>query len=191
MQDRFLDSLEDELDVFCVDRCCEMTEERKRSVAASLIEKIEFEHLDVRQRVWIAGELTEIVLDVNVSILDLLLEQISLVKKKYDRDGREGLIVDNRFKDVARLDQAIRLAILVEDLIEFTRRDEEEDRSDLVETLVPLLSLGALAANVDEPKRNVLDAELVLSDALGCLSRVQDVERVRNIVLQRTQQKPR
>ena len=146
-----------------------------------LVEERQFELLDLLEVVRIAGELWKRVLYANA--LHLLGEQVGFVEEEYDGDFDERLIVDDCVEDVARLDEAVRLAILVDHLIELARRHEEEDRLDAVEALVPLLALRPLSADVDEEEWFVLDDELVFGDALGCLASVENVRVDRKVIL--------
>lgn len=124
----------------------------------------------------VPGELRVIILDVRRRILHLERQQVRFVQEQDDRDVLERRVVDDRVEDVARLLQPIRALVLGQHLVELGRRDEEQDRRHrTIEAFRPLLALRPLATDVDKDKRNVLDANRELKDALRGLATVQDV----------------
>ena len=121
----------------------------------------------------------------DVRTLNLLFEQVGLVEEEDNRDLLKGAIVDDRVEDVARLEKSIGAPVFEQDLVIFTRRCEEQNRFDVVKTLVPALALGSLASDVDEAKRDIIYEELVLRDSLCGFASVKDILFGRYVALKR------
>lgn len=100
-----------------------MVKKRFRSNHPPFVEQCQLELLNLLEVVRIAVELLKRVLYANV--LHLFGEQVGFVEEENDRDFDERLIVDDRVEDVARLNETVRLSILVDHLVELARRDEE------------------------------------------------------------------
>lgn len=178
LQDRVLDRTEHHLDVMRVHCIRKVMVDGSRPLQIPLgrHEHLQDKVLHVVHGPWVPRELRVVVLDTGGGALHLHGQQIRLVQEQDDRDTLEGRVVDDRVEDVPGLLQAVRALVLGQHLVELGRGHEEEDGGDgRVEALGPLLALRALPADVHEDKRNVLDADGELDDALGRLPAVQDV----------------
>ena len=111
----------------------------------------------------------------NKSKTDLLFKQVRLVQKQNNADAFEAAVVGDGVENVERLHHAVGRPVLDQRLIEGRARDEVEDRRDLVEALEPLGALRALAADVDELERHLLDDKVILVDAARRFTRAQHV----------------
>ncbi|WAQ97670.1 OOPDA-like protein [Mya arenaria] len=78
---------------------------------------------------------------------------------------------------------AVRSAILHEYLVELTRGCQKQDGCDSLKALEPLLTLRPLTPDIDKQEGYPVDVNLVLCDALCCLSRMKDVQLQRHIIL--------
>uniref|UniRef100_A0AAY4DIQ4 Uncharacterized protein n=1 Tax=Denticeps clupeoides TaxID=299321 RepID=A0AAY4DIQ4_9TELE len=145
LQDRVLDGMEDEADVFCVDGGGEVVEERFAAVPALSIEALHQVGLDVLHPVGISTKVREMLADVHL------------------------LVVDYGFKDVHGLHQTIGASVLHQHLVVFTGGDHEEDGCDAIKALEPFLPLRALTSDVHHLEWDLLDDKVMLHDALGCL----------------------
>ena len=159
-----------------------MMKQRPRPVTPSLVEKVDFKLLHVVQATRVLRKLRKVIGDVDV--LYFLFEQICFVEEENYRDAGEGFVINDCFEYVARLHQSVGFAIFVQKLIEFARRDEEQYGRHLLETLIPFLSLRSLTPDVDEPKWNIFDKELMLAYALRGFARMQNVQLGWYVILQ-------
>lgn len=73
--------------------------------------------------------------------------------------------------------------VFVEHLIIFTERDEEDERSDILEAMDPLLSLRPLPSNVEHAVSKILNDERCLCYTGSLDTRSEDVLIVRYIVV--------
>ena len=156
-------------------------EQGPRPDAPLRVKQPQLKLLHITQPTRVTGELRERLLDADP--LDLVREQVGLVEEENDGNVRETSVVDDHLEYVARLYESIGASVLIDRLVEFAGGSEEEDRCDPGETLEPLLTLRPLPAHVDEPERYVTHDELVFTDALRGLARVQDVEVCGGVVL--------
>lgn len=165
---------------------CEMVINGRRSLQILLgrHKQLQDKVLHVVHTSWIAAKLREVVLNIRGRVLHFHRQQIRLVQEQNYRDALERGVIDYRVEDIPRLLQSIRALILGQHLVKLGGGDEEQNgRHRTVKALGPLLTLRPLAADIDKHKRNVLDANGELVDALGRLTTVQDV-LVRRHVLQ-------
>lgn len=178
MQDRVLDRIKHHLDVVRVHRVRKVMINGRCALLVLLRRHKQLQNkvLHVVDTARIARELGIIVLDVRGRILHFEGEQVGLVQEQNYRDAAKRRIVHDRVEDVARLLQTVGALVLGQHLIEFGRRDEEEDRRDrTVEAFGPFLALRPLPTHVHKDKRNVLDANGELVDALGRFAAMQYV----------------
>lgn len=83
-----------------------------------------------------------------VDLLDLLTEEIFLVKEEDDWDGREPLAVANLVKKLQAFVHAVRFFVLIERQVVLTHGDEEEHGCHVLEAMDPLLTLRTLSADI-------------------------------------------
>lgn len=125
MQDGVLHILEHMLDVFCVDGCCVVVEEWLAPVSSPAVKHLQQEFLHCCKVVGITCKVWKKVFDVDLG--HLLLQEVHLVEKEDDGDTAEGLVVDDRFKNVARLHQAVGLPVFLENLSKDTNSQYPND----------------------------------------------------------------
>ena len=77
----------------------------------------------------------------------------------YDGGLHEPPRVANRIKEGKRFLHAIDALVLIQHLIVLAQGDQEDQRSDVLEAVNPLLSLRALTANIEETVGELTDAE--------------------------------
>lgn len=116
---------------------------------------------------------------------ELLLESINLVQEQDYRGLGEPPGVADRVEQGERLLHAVDGLIFEEQLIVLGDRDQEEDGSDILETMDPLLTLRTLSTDVEHPVCELADDECGLCNTGGLNTRPQDILVVWHVVVLR------
>ena len=95
--------------------------------------------------------------DRQVDGLDLLLEEIVLVEEQDDGGLVEPLAVADLLEQRDGLVHAVDALVLVQLLVVLARGDAEDERSDVLEAVNPLLALVSLATDVDHSTRKRIE----------------------------------
>lgn len=116
--------------------------------------------------IWAAFVVREVIL--HRADGELLLESVDLVEEK----DNAGLDKPSRVADTVEEGQSLlhtvdRL-ILEEQLVVFGNSNKEEDRSDVLEAVDPLLALRSLSTNIEHSVSEIANDERGLGDT-GCL----------------------
>ena len=143
------------LNVLGVNGGGEVVEQWASAYQPALIEQLQFKLLNVAEPSCVTGKCRKVVADVGN--MHLFGQQISLVQEENYGDVREGFVVDDRVENVARLHETICATVFKQDLIIFTRRCEEENRSNIVKALIPTLSLRTLPSDINKTERYTMN----------------------------------
>lgn len=136
---------------------------------------------DVFERARVATKVATVGFDVNFG--DFLLEQIVFVEEEYELDRSEILVVDQSFEHFARLVETICRRVLAQVLVELARRGQKQYGRHVRKTLMPLLTLRSLTANVDESKRHTFYFHFHFVYRRRGSSGSQYVRQRRNVIL--------
>lgn len=87
-----------------------------------------------------------------VSLLDLLCEDIFLVEEEYDGGGCEVTVVANTVEQVKTLVHAVHFIILHQHHVVSAEGSNENDTGDPLKAMDPLLSFGTLTTHIKHPE---------------------------------------
>lgn len=105
----------------------------------------------------------------------LLLEAVDLVQEQNDRGLDEPARVADGVEQGQRLLHTVDRLIFEQQLVVLGDGDQEEDGSDVLEAVDPLLSLGTLSTDIEHAVRQVADEEGGLGDTGGLDTGAQDI----------------
>lgn len=105
----------------------------------------------------------------------LLLEAVDLVQEQNDRGLDEPARVADGVEQGQRLLHTVDRLIFKQQLVVLGDGDQEEDGSDVLEAVDPLLSLGTLSTDIEHAVRQVADEEGGLGDTGGLDTGAQDI----------------
>lgn len=112
----------------------------------------------------------------------LLLEPIDLVQEQNDRCLDKPPRVADGIEQCEGFLHTIDCLVFKQQLIVLGNGDQEQDRSNVLEAVYPLLSLGSLTTDVEHAVGKVTDDECSLGDT-GCLdTRAKDILVVGNVI---------
>lgn len=116
--------------------------------------------LDIAGRAGVVGEVV-----TDGGVLDLLLEEVDLVEEQDDGGPHEPARVADRVEECQGLLHPVDALVLVQRLVVLGDRDEEENRSYVLEAVNPLFPLGPLSPDVKELVLELSDLEVGFGDA--------------------------
>lgn len=112
----------------------------------------------------------------------LLLKPVDLVEEENDGCLDEPPRVADRIEEGKSLLHAIDRLVLEQQLVVLGDGDQEQNSSDVLEAVNPLLPLGSLATNVEHPVSELPDDERRLRDTGRLDTRPQDILIVGHVV---------